>query len=166
MSFFEKLLVGAIKSLLTETDTANSSNLLPSQQQQNPQSESYATPGTFLHDHANYCKWCEITDLNTRKKVIAEHLLTLNTVSNNRLQANLEQMKRNVLSHLNEHEANEKYAWGRYIEDQIAYQNSKLSTGARDPEFVRVLNDYKLSLETISWTIQVCRNLWDEIKRH
>jgi hypothetical protein len=156
MSFFQKLLTEAIKSLLTQTDTVGSSKL--STTQENSQSDNNIADA-FAHNHAIYCKWCEIESLYTRKLTIADYLSTLNTASYERLQANLEQMKENVMSHIKQHEANEKFAWGKYIEDQIAYQNAKLRTGARDPKFLEVLNQYKVSLETVCWTIQICSDI-------
>ena len=129
--------------------------------QQNSESENQTTPDGFTHDHAIYSKWCEIADINMRKKAIIDYLSNLNAASYKYFQANLEQMKENVISNMRQHEANEKFAWGNYLEDQIAYQNAKLRAGARDPKFMQVLNQYKLSLETVCWTIQVCNDTWN-----
>jgi len=159
MGFFQTLLTETIKSLLANNNDVNRSSNISLNENIQPGNDS---DELFSHDHTIYCKWCEIADIPTRKKAIAGYLLTINSSSFKRLQANLEHMKINVITNMQHHEANEKFAWGSYIEDQIAYQNAKLRTGVRDPKFMKLLNEYKLSLETINWTIEVCSSIWKD----
>lgn len=98
-----------------------------------------------------------------QKKALLVHLISLDAKGYERFMENVRLIKLSVLSNIKEHEDNERFAWGNYIEDQMAYLNASMNTGERDPKFMRRLKELQGQLYFAEWTTKTAADLWELI---
>jgi hypothetical protein len=135
-----------IESLLVAADGARAGRAQTRALVDEIANESFATasePNDFDADLKLVHEWFSMSDENARTAAVQQHVLSLGVDQFKAFFANLKQMRENVIEQKRAHEANEGKAWGGYIEDQIAYRMARLSTGARDPEFMRQLREFE-----------------------
>jgi hypothetical protein len=85
-------------------------------------------------------EWWELDETEAEKR-LASYVDLCSEGEFRQFVTNLEQARENIRSNLEQAEADEANAWGRFSEDRIAYMLAKARTGARDPEHERRIRE-------------------------
>ncbi len=91
-------------------------------------------------------------DQAERDHAVARHLASLDDDALSRFAANLKRMQANCDEHLQDHKTNEaRIVAGRFVEDQIAYNNAVLATGQHDPGWLQRLRELERYAAYFGW---------------
>jgi hypothetical protein len=142
-----------IQALLQSADAARTGNLTLSVADE-PAAHSAPEVGPFERDVALVEKWYALNGPDQRADALKKHIHGMAGDELATFTLHLKRMRENVMSHKKEHEDNEDKAWGRFIEDQMAYRVARLQTGQRDPDFMRRLRELQEFLSFIEGLIQ------------
>jgi hypothetical protein len=109
--------------------------------------EAYTSPAAvptqslFDEDLHRVSDWHELEE-GKRDEVVNTYLGALHVDALKAFHINLEQMKLNCAANLKNHRENEvRIVGGRFIEDQMQYRVSMMSTGHHDPDWLRTLRE-------------------------
>lgn len=117
----------------------------------------------FSEDTKRLDEWHTNLVKDEQKKALLVHLISLDAKGYERFMENLRLIKLCVLDDIKHHEDNERFAWGSYMEDQMAYLNATIKTGERDPKFMRRLKELQGMLYFTEWTTKTAADLWELI---
>jgi len=109
--------------------------------------------------------WFDLGDDDRRMTALLDHLMTLNQTQYNHFAQNVRYWRDNKIQAIKNHDENERYAWGTYFEDQMAYFAAKQKTGAQDPTWVKAHAELKSHLKFLEWTMQASEGAWEVIAK-
>jgi hypothetical protein len=120
------------------------------------------TKEAFSQDCKRLDEWTNLAK-DEQKKALLVHLISLDAKGYERFMENMRLIKPCVMADIKDHEDNERFAWGNYIEDQWAYLAAKEKTGERDPKFMRRLNELQGQLYFVEWITKTAAESWELI---
>ena len=109
--------------------------------------------------------WVNNADLEQKRTVLIDFLISINDGRYQDFMANLAQMETNQLGNIKAHKANELNSWGRFFEDRMAYFNARARTGQSDPRWLEGLRTLESGLADIRWIIKSCTQFWPMIQK-
>ena len=170
MSILEKLFTAGIEYLQNAADSQGQAVTSgPTQTAQpGPAAESMLAGNTITNEEAVFeegkrlDEWYKLVE-DEQKKALLVHLVSLDSKGYERFMENIRLIKLCVRKDIKHHEDNERFAWGRYMEDQMAYLNATMNTGQRDPKFMRRLEELQGQLYFAEWITKTATDLWELI---
>lgn len=152
----------ALRQMIDGADVARRGQV-PAMSHRQPQGPESTGEGAGIEqDVALVSGWYDQLDDDGRRRALAAHVRTLSSAGWTRWRASLAHMQTHLAQRVREHEDNEDNAGGRFIEDRIAYRLARLSTGQRDPAFLRQLDAYHRLQAFIEDVLQTSERLWKE----
>jgi hypothetical protein len=148
-----------IQSLLDNADTARNGNLAPTVIDDS--TLSTVEQSDFDRDLQLMHKWHDINGHDQRIDALERHIIGMEIDEFKSFITNLRQMYDNVIQQKKQHEDNEDNAWGRFMEDRMAYRMARIQTGQRDPTFMRELEELQGYLNFIDWLMKTSINIME-----
>ncbi|HEY6135827.1 MAG TPA: hypothetical protein VIW70_17775 [Rubrivivax sp.] len=139
-------------ALLNPASWSSGANALPAVAPAPAPKPAAASADPFDDDLRRMDEWLALSD-EARPRAVEAHVRSLPDPGLATFRAHLETARSNVEERIKDHRDNEaRIAAGRYVEDQMSYNLSRLAGGPHDPGWLSTLNDYERVLRLVDAT--------------